>query len=641
MKTKHTVLLAALLLAAPSARAQAPLAAAGAPGASANNITNAGTAGDYRSTTSEGMADRLFNVNSDSIDFENGSFQWKGRTFNIGNTRIMRARLERYFATPAPVGDQRQYETILRQIEDLLSPGKITKANYASNIQLAWNLLFEAAKFEADGENCLTIASLVQKAARIRDERQALQLIRNIHYSEKNERLRDKTRFESTRELREDEESGATTSVTQKGKTTTKSSRPPKTGTAESARRAEMLAEKRADLVRDDKEIATLGLRSRVEFQSQIVAFLLERRFRHTLIANAFYRQLYAGRAQDMRVGNKQVKEMFPVSDFVPTIDSLDMLAREAIKDVDTGVKAIQALYDSGQRFGAFQRMQETFFLGEHEPSIVFFNPEKKGVLKDVWSTARDLQGMGDERDLAGCEEAVKKLKAVASDFPSAQIMSKVNAARQASDLELLAAESAALAKDTNTARTHLERATKIWPANPGVKDFAMRVREHANQLAQKIPEFDRLLAEGNLRSIYNRKEEFGLAFLQDKERAEKLKTISNNLGRIDAALLQSQILKKQNNTYVAWDVIEEAAQFGATDPELGKARAELAAAASKYASLLSEARRNEEAGNFAAALTAFLAAEDLNRGSEFCRNGIQRLSNSLIEQDLPPLAAK
>ncbi|MDR1498325.1 MAG: hypothetical protein LBS59_07975 [Puniceicoccales bacterium] len=641
MKNTNAILVLSLVLSVPAVmRAQAPLpAAGGAPAASASNITNAGTAGDYRSTTTETMSDRIWDTKSDSLDFENGTFQWKGRTFNLGNSRAMRARLERYFATPAPAGDIRQYEAILRQIEDLLSPGKITNANYAFNIQRAWELLYEAAKFEADADNCLTIAALVQKTARMRDERRDLQLTRNIHYSEKNERLRDKTRHESTRELREDEASGASVSIATKGKTTTKSTRPPKTGTAESARHNEMLAEKRAELLRDEKEISTIGLRSRLEFQSQIAAFLLERRFRHTLIANAFYRQLYSGRAQDMRIGNKQVKEMFPVSDFVPTIDSLDMLAREAIKDVDTGVKAILSLYNNGERFGAFERIQETFFLGEHEPAIVALDPEKKRVLKEVWSSARDLQRMGDERDLAGCEETITKLKALASDFPAASITSKINAARQSSDLELLAAENAVLAKDTNGAKAHLERATKIWPANPGVKDFAKRVRDHANQLGQRIPEFDRLIAEDNLRSIYNRKEEFGLALLQDKERREKLQTIISNLARIDLALSTARALKKQENIYPAWDVIEEASQYGNTDPELGKARSELSAAASNYASLLAETKRYEQSNNYAAALTALLSAQDLNPGSEFCRQGIQRISLLLVEQEHPNLA--
>ncbi|NBV49379.1 MAG: hypothetical protein EBR95_10180, partial [Verrucomicrobia bacterium] len=64
-----------------------------------------GTAGDYKSSTAEGGADRLFNVNSDSVDLENGTMQWKGTTMNLGNTRTVRARFERYLAAPTDNGD--------------------------------------------------------------------------------------------------------------------------------------------------------------------------------------------------------------------------------------------------------------------------------------------------------------------------------------------------------------------------------------------------------------------------------------------------------------------------------------------------------------------------------------------------------
>ena len=84
-----------------------------------------GGGGDYRSTTTENMTDRLFNVNSDSVDMENGSMQWKGKTFNLGNTRLMRARFERYLAAPVPAGDTKRYLETLSRIEALLAPNAI------------------------------------------------------------------------------------------------------------------------------------------------------------------------------------------------------------------------------------------------------------------------------------------------------------------------------------------------------------------------------------------------------------------------------------------------------------------------------------------------------------------------------------
>ena len=88
------------------------------------------TSGDYKSSTVEGGADRLFDVNSDSVDMENGSMQWKGKTFNLGNSRLMRARFERYLQTPQTSDDVEKYIKILDKIEKILAPNAITPANY-------------------------------------------------------------------------------------------------------------------------------------------------------------------------------------------------------------------------------------------------------------------------------------------------------------------------------------------------------------------------------------------------------------------------------------------------------------------------------------------------------------------------------
>ncbi|MFM7742053.1 MAG: hypothetical protein ACKO8X_00960, partial [Verrucomicrobiota bacterium] len=138
-----------------------------------------GTAGNYSSSTVEGGADRIFDVNTDSVDLENGTMQWKGTTMNLGNTRTVRARFERYLAAPTDNGDIKRYVQILDQIQLLLSPQSLTQANYARNQQEAFNLLFKAAEFEFDAGNSLTIASQVQKAWRMNKEYQMLEISSN------------------------------------------------------------------------------------------------------------------------------------------------------------------------------------------------------------------------------------------------------------------------------------------------------------------------------------------------------------------------------------------------------------------------------------------------------------------------------
>lgn len=572
------------------------------------------------------MADRLFNVNNDSVDFENGSFQWKGRTFNLGNARLMRSRFERYLAAPMPAGDNVRYRQTLARIETLLSPSTVNKSNYAANIQEAWNLLFEAGKYEADGENCITIATLVEKTAKQRTEVLNLQKTRNQERAMQDEQRTRLAMLEGAKEFKSD-------SVLQSSSKKSASRPVPTHGTAEIHRQAELHAETRGIIAKLDASVQGLTLRSKLEFQSQIVLFLLERRFHHAIIASAFYRNLYAGSASSLNVGTKQLKEMFPVSDLVLSIDSVDMLAREAIKDVDTGMKAVVDTYDRGYRYEAFQRLQETFFLGEYAPDVMGYDPEKKRLMKDLWASLRDVQRMGDERDLTGVEESLAKVKLMASDFPAIQIMSKVSAAMNASNLAVDSAQLAAFEGKTEKAETQLERAIKIWPTNPSVRKFTEQLRSRTDVLAQMVPEFDRLERSGQFREIYKRKEEFGFALLRDATRVAKLKGILANLGELDAYLIQAKTLSNNGNPYVAWDIIQTAERLGPNDPEFMRMRSDLAGATANYARLLSDASKNENEGNVAAGLTAMLAAQELNPGSEFCRLGVQRLGEKLLTQ--------
>lgn len=582
-----------------------------------------GTAGDYKSSTAEGGADRLFNVNSDSVDLENGTMQWKGTTMNLGNTRTVRARFERYLAAPTDNGDMKRYVAILDQIQLLLSPQSLTKDNYYRNQQEAFNLLFKAAEFEFDGNGCLTIASQVQKAWRMGSE------YKNIEVTLNQLEILRKTQ-ESVIINRADriEEANAERATDKGGKLVSKGS----TGTTELGFKVKDEARTQAQMLAQGTKLSAIGLKAKIEFQSQMVAFLMARRYRHTLVTSAFYRVVFNASNQDVVVGAKEVKEFFPVSDFVPTLESVDLLAREAVKDVGKGMQTVDDLVKQEELYGAFERLQETFFLGEFEPPVMLYPQEKKRQMLSLWKDLRELQRLGDERDLASVEAYVNKVRGQARDFPGAPVLSKVSNAMNASNMSLLAAKAAALAGDNAKAEAALERATKIWPQNPGVKEFANQVVSRQDTLAQKIPEFDRLMAEAKWREIFNKKLEYALALAQDKDRSEKLRKVVNRVGELDANIQKASMLAAQNNPYLAWDVIVEAYKTESDDLVLAKTRSDIAPLVAGYAQLIGRAEKLEKEGAEAAALAAWLAAQDLNPASPACGVAVKRLARSVAE---------
>ena len=587
-------------------------------------VNGGGTAGDYKSSSAEGGADRIFNVNSDSVDMENGTMQWKGTTMNLGNSRAVRARFERYLASPSDSGDMKRYVAILDQIQFLLSAQSVNQENYYRNQQEAFNLLFKAAEFDIDANNCLTIASQVQKIWVMKQE------FRQIEVS--------KNQLETLRKVQEgiivnradiiEEASAANAQNSSKAKPLGKSS----TGVTELGYKVKDEARTQAEILARNAEMTALGLKSKIEFQSQMVSFLMARRYRHSLITSSFYRVLFKGGSQNIVVGAKEVKEFFPISDFVPTLESFDMLSREAIKDTSKGMLTVDDLVKQGELFGAFERLQETFFLGEFEPVVMAYPQEKKREMLGLWKDLRELQRLGDEHDLGNVEGYVNKVRGRASDFPGAPILSKVTNAMNASNMSLLSAKAAALAGDTAKAEAALERAAKIWPQNPGVKDFANQVVSRQDTLAQKVPEFDRLLSESKWRDIYNKKLEYALALAQDKERSEKLRKVVNRVGELDANIQKASVLASQNNPYLAWDVIVEVYKTESDDLVLAKTRSDIAPLVANYAQLIGHAEKLEKDGAEAAALTAWLSAQDLNPASPACGAAVKRLAKSVAE---------
>ena len=591
------------------------------PGATVN--TN-GTAGDYKSSTAEGGADRIFNVNSDSVDMENGTMQWKGTTMNLGNSRAVRARFERYLAAPTDNGDMKRYVALLDQIQLLLSAQSINQENYYRNQQEAFNLLFKAAEFDIDAGSSLTIASQVQKVWIMKQEFRQIEITKaqldTLRKVQEGIIVNRADNIEAANDARAD---GAT-----KGKPLGKAS----SGTTELGYKVKDVARTEAEILARNAEMTALGLKAKIEFQSQMVSFLMARRYRHSLITSAFYRVLFKGGSQNIVVGAKEVKEFFPISDFVPTLESFDMLSREAIKDTSKGMQTVDDLVKQGELYGAFERLQETFFLGEFEPVVMSYPQEKKRDMLALWKDLRELQRLGDERDLGSVEGYVNKVRGRARDFPGAPILSKVTNAMNASNMSLLSAKGAALAGDTVKAEAALERAAKIWPQNPGVKDFATQVVSRQDTMAQMVPQFDRLFADAKWRDIYNNKVPFGLALAQDKERSAKLLKVIARIGELDFKIQKASVLFTENNPYLAWDVIMDAYKSESDDLVLAKTRADISSRVGAYSGLIDSAEKLEKDGAEAAALTAWLAAQDLNPPSTICGAAVKRLAKSVAE---------
>lgn len=572
-------------------------------------------------------ADRVFDTDSDTIDFEEGDFNWKGRSFNLGDSRLIRARFERYLASPLPFEDVAAYESLLEGIERRLQVNNLELDSEV--LEELWNLLFEAAEYQIDGGNSLIVANQVFNAWRIRQEREAgrssqleLERVRRVQQ----EILVNRAEFleRSARRQRAAEERGDGDSAN--------NSQP--SGLATEAQfRAMDLQETESRIRALETQNATTGLQAKLQFQTQIISFIVQRRFRHAMIAASFYRLIFKGSAQNLEVGREQLSGILLSSDASQSVNALDQLSAEARNDSRIGMNAVTASYTRGELFGALQRLQETFFLGEHLNPVILFDPEIKRELFDFYRDAREARKLFDLKDYARVDELAQSLQQRSADFSAAQILSASSSAQRLSDLALLAAQQSIAIKDFDKADLSLSRATMLWPLNPRIEQFTLEMTSRVDTRNVATTEFDRMYETGNYRALYDDRARLGVALMTDSTRAEKLKSAIDRVARIDISLAQARELSAQENPYAAWELLSAATELDPKDVELNIAKSEIAPQAARFVGKLNTASKLEREGKWPISLALYLAAQDIYPASQTSREAIERLTSRIFER--------
>lgn len=604
----------------PAAPVSAPVQSVSAPPAPAapQQTAQAPNTGIFESSTAERFADRIFDVKTDSID-TNGNLRWKGKTFSVGDSRIVRARFERYLSMPANLGDYENYRSILAEIEAQLAANNDNLT--LENIKYAWSRLFDAAEYQIDGDSSLVIANLVYLSWRMRDEYENFK-------SAENEKERDvkaaKFRAKEKAEFME-YASDKMKRLTSRRARNPQSS--PTVGTADLGYRLQDLQRQVAELATAKAMKEAVATKAVWQFQSQILAFILERKFQQAQISAMFYRHIYRGNAQELQVGREQIKDLVQVSNFTPTADALEMIAIDARKDIADGMAAVETLYDKGDRYAALERLLETFLIGEQDVALAVFSPEKREVLRKIYKDAITIKELADSKDWGGVEEVVNEISKLAADFPSREVLSNVKTAQTASNMALLAAKQAAALGAADDVKKNIEKAALLWPLNPGIQAFNDELLGLTKGISTYVKKFDENVERGNFRDIMDEAPEYGIAFKNDSERAKKLREIVVKISQIDSLIAQAAEFERQKSPYFAWDILENASRIDSADPVLARAIARLAPEVSDYVKALNRAKDAENKKEFAAALNYYLAAQKIFPASQACRMGIERVA--------------
>ncbi len=666
--------------AAPSPFAGAPAAPATAPGAprsAAESAFNALGTANLESNTLLQIINKAFNTDSDAFNPEDGTLTYKGHTYNLGQMRVFRARFERYLAQPESI-DNDVYRAILNEVFSLLS----TRSGEASaeTTRKAWQLLYRASEYEADGGASLAVANQVFNAWRIRDERDAfavtsaeLDRIRRqqqiaVSYSgdllvtegAKNVTSAVSNATGNTGSGASNQGTnntniniGATGSTNESGGRTGgvnvggSNQRSNNSGSGRSSGnagggdavgsvsqmfRVRELAETEAKIKAAETSAMLTGVQAKLQFQTALVNLFLQRRFQHCLIAASFYRFIFKGTAQNLEVGKKEIQSFLPSSDLALTVETLEYLSREAINDTEGAMQAVRASFADGQLVTALERLQETFFLGEYTPAVAGFEREKKQVLLGLYRQIDQARKLADLKDYDAVDKLVAEIGVTAKDFRSAEVVSAIRAAQRMSTLALYAAQQAAATGDFIRAQEGVQRAASLWPLNPAIKTYTENMANQVDLGSQAAQLFDDALKRNDLRRLYDQRSELAIALLTDTIRGPRLKEIIEQLSRVEIFLAQAQELIAQNNAFAAWEALDNASSLTPNDVQVNQRRAELAPRVASFVGRIDSAKRHEEAGRHAAALTQWLAAQSIYPASSLARLGIERVGNRLLE---------
>lgn len=560
------------------------------------------------------------------LDQSNETVSWDGRMWNIGNNRVFRARLEKYLSTPeADTPDDEAYRKVLEEMTQLLAP---TRTGGRPNLPSAVALLPIAAQYPIDAKLCDTLANAIFGVWLAQKNVVGLQAT-NKAMSDRikgedffNRHSIDSTAGRTPRPNNGNAQQGTPQDTT---KQTLKE--------ASIARDIAKLTELEAKIKANEAAIGASLIAAKLEYQTLIVQFAMQRRFEHVILACRIYRHLFASDPSgtlELKTGSDAEKLFTNSLGTSPTINALDAFANEMIRDVDEAVIAFDHLAARGDLASASQRISEALMVGEYLPRVRKVPMEKKLIVLDFVRMSNQLVSSMEMKDYTLAEELLGKLRAAAKDFDYSKVHAAIETARTVSDMHLNKAKVAAMQGDQKGSTEALTEAANLWPTNPKLKEFTNMIGSNADIKTQATIDLDRLLSQRNYRQIYNDQGRYLAAVMDDAERQETLKKVLTDMNEVNLTIAAANSHAQSSNIAGAWETIERAYERFPDDPEVARLRSDLSVKAADFVSSLQRAKQHEERSQTGSALSWYLKAKQQYPPSDYARQGITRLVNKL-----------
>ncbi|MEG2971019.1 MAG: hypothetical protein RR808_06035 [Akkermansia sp.] len=615
---KYLILLSSLLTISPLlGQVYTPPSQQAPPAQSADSSPNAYTQAPKAETKS------LYGNELPFVDPHDETITINGKSFALGDNRVMAARFEKYLNEPEDSSEEAlEYRKTIDELLQLISPKQIPH----NVISKAVALLARASSYPGDAKLCDTLIQVVY-TSRLSQKGQAGRQEAISSLEQENKRLVNSMSFMISTSSHISTVSPGTKDANQKKVQAVKSD--PKY-LASAARLAEIVALKK----KYEGEAALSLVEAKIVYQAALVHLFMQKRFQHVVIGARLYNHIFKDGDTKMKLekGSDADKLFGSTMGVPPTVASLDSLANEAIRDSERHIQAIRVMLNNKNLLTGAKRLSEAYLLGEFLPAVTTFPLTEKQKVNTFLRDSYKLISSIDAKDYTGASDLIKKLHNASDDFDSVKADSAIAAYTRASDMHLFNAKQAFMTGDKTRAESEIKQAIEIWPRNPKLDELDKTMLA-TNDIIIAKQDFERHLAEKNYRQIFAEQYRFAPVIQGDPKLEDAFKQIIGNIMHIETAIAKSVEFSKMGQDFAAWEELKELRENPtfAQDPELGKQIEELMPRVSELTLALDKGRKSEEMKEPGSALAWYLKARHIYPNSKFATNGINRILNSVL----------
>lgn len=375
-----------------------------------------------------------------------------------------------------------------------------------------------------------------------------------------------------------------------------------------------------ARLKLNELKIKGIGDRARSEFADYIGTLYQSGRLLHAVVAADFYRVIFQDGTLPTAIANQA--------------DA----ASEIVRKVNQAVDVVRYKHGMGQVAGAGALLRSAFKLDPEHPALQGLERATKLKVAAYYEQLKKMQNLIEAREFGGLEPVIAETRKLAKDFDATKAQALVNGVKLESRMHLGQAKIAAQQGDQQKALDEFKAAAVAWPGNPDLQTASNTYFESQDNKNKGVAEFDRDIAEGNYRAVYDNQLPFLASVKGDAEREKKFKNALEKVRDAEVSTEKANLLARNGDSCGAWEALETASRGWPDDGKLNKLRAEMSIKAAEFVSSINKAQEAETRRELGYSLTLYVQAQHRYPASQMANEAITRLSAQILGNK-PPLA--